>query len=70
MSSVKISTKVDQAVWEDFKGLAEEGHHSISGLLTEAMREYLSRRRLRPAVLRHLDQSIEQNRELGRLLAR
>jgi len=70
MPAVKISSKVDERVWKELKELAEESHQSISGLLTEAIEEYVARRRLRPDVLRHLDDSIADNEELGKLLAR
>jgi predicted transcriptional regulator len=64
MTAIKISSKVE------LRALAEESHQSVSGLLTEAIREYVQRRRVRPVVLQHLDDSIEQNRRLGELLAR
>lgn len=70
MASTKISSTVDEAVWQDLRRLAEESHQSISGLLTEAIREYLHRRRVRPEVLRHLEDSMNENEELGRRLAR
>jgi len=70
MTAIKISSKVDQRVWHELKELAEESHQNISGLLTEAISEYLKRRRVRPEVLRHLDDSMDANEELGRLLAR
>jgi len=70
MSSIKISSKVEEAVWEELKAFAAESHRSISGLLTDALREYLQRRRVRPEVLRHLEGSMSENEELGRLLAR
>lgn len=69
MASLKISSKVEESVWEALKDLAHESKQSISGLLTEAIREYVVRRRLRPDVLRHLDDSIRDNEELGRRLA-
>ncbi len=69
MKSVKISSKVDEAAWDEFRELARESHQSISGLLTEAIHEYVVRRRVRPIVLRHLDDSISENERLGRLLA-
>lgn len=69
MASVKVSSKVDESVWNDLKQLASESHQSISGLLTEAIQEYIRRRRVRPDVLRHLDASIAENEKLGRLLA-
>ena len=70
MSSIKISSKVEEAVWQDLKTLAADSHQSISGLLTEAIREYVRRRRVRPVVLRHLDGSMDENERLGKLLAR
>jgi predicted transcriptional regulator len=70
MSNIKISSKIDEQVWEELKLLARESHQNISGLLTEAVSEYLSRRRVRPIVLEHLNDSIRDNEELGKLLAK
>ena len=70
MPAVKISSKVDEAVWDELKALAEESHQSISGLLTEAVRDYIRRRRMRPEVAGHLEDSIRDNERLGELLAR
>lgn len=70
MASIKISSKVEQADWKALQDLARESHQSISGLLTEAIRDYVRKRRLRPAVMEHLEDSIQQNEELGRRLAR
>jgi predicted transcriptional regulator len=65
----KISSKVDPKVWDELRRLAADSHQSISGLLTEAIRDYIRRRRVRPDVLAHLEASIEENRELGQRLA-
>ena len=70
MGALKVSSKVEEAVWEELREFAAESHQSISGLLTEAIREFLQRRRVRPEVLEHLQRSVEENRELGELLAR
>jgi predicted transcriptional regulator len=69
MATIKISSKVEEADWRALQALAGESHQSISGLLTEAIRDYLRRRRIRPEVMQHLEDSIEANRELGRRLA-
>ena len=69
MPTIKISSVVDERAWEDLKAVAAESHQNISGLLSEAIADYVRRRRVRPAVLEHLDRSIEENRELGRRLA-
>lgn len=69
MQNIKISSKVDEAVWNELKALAEEQHQNVSGLLTEAISEYIKRKRVRPEVLEHIEDSILQNEELGKLLA-
>jgi predicted transcriptional regulator len=69
MASIKISSKVEGSVWSDLQALAKESHRSISGLLTEAIREYVRRQRVRPVVLDHLENSMDENERLGRLLA-
>ena len=69
MASIKVSSKVDEAVWNELRALAQESHQSISGLLTDAIREYVRRRRVRPEVLRHLEESMTEHEKLGRLLA-
>jgi len=69
MANIKISSQVEKAQWEGLQALARESHQSISGLLTEAISDYLRKRRLRPVVLSHLEDSMSENEELGRRLA-
>ncbi|MCY3818471.1 MAG: hypothetical protein OXH52_03765 [Gammaproteobacteria bacterium] len=69
MATIKISSKVEQAEWRALQELARELHQTISGLLTEAIADYVRRRRLRPVVLDHLEASMAENEELGRRLA-
>ena len=68
MATIKFSSKIDEETWNELKLLAQESHQNISGLLTEAVNDYLSRRRMRPAVSDHLTDSIRENEELGKLL--
>ena len=70
MAKIKISSKVEQSEWEALQAIASESQQSISGLLSEAVADYVRKRRLRPAVLSHLEDSIDSNEELGRRLAR
>lgn len=70
MPNIKVSSKVEEKTWEEFKALANESQQSISGLLTEAIAEYVQRRRIRPEVKSALDSSIGDNRKLGELLAK
>lgn len=70
MHSIKISSKVDESTWNELKELAAGTHQNVSGLLTEAIREYVIRKRVRPVVLNQLEQPITENKELGKLLAK
>ena len=70
MPTIKISSKVEEAVWDELKAVARESHQNVSGILTEAISEYLRRRRVRPVVKSHLNNSIRENEELGKLLAK
>ena len=70
MKAIKISSKVEQSEWEALQAIARESRQSISGLLSEAVADYVRKRRLRPAVLSHLEDSIGENEELGRRLAK
>ena len=70
MSSIKISSKVEKREWNALQELARESHQSISGLLTDAIRDYVRKRRLRPTVVSHLEDSMNENEELGKLLAK
>ena len=70
MANIKFSSKIDEDTWAELKLLAQESHQNISGLLTEAVSDYISKRRLRPKVSDHLMDSIRENEELGKLLAK
>ena len=70
MPARKVSLRIDEEVWRDLQDLARKSQQSVSGLVTEAIREYVARRRVRPEVLQHLEDSIERNEELGRRLSR
>ena len=57
MATIKISSKVEEKAWEDLRELAQESRQSISGLLTEAVEEYVARRRVRPPATASRDQT-------------
>ena len=69
MAKIKISSKVEQREWEALQAIAYESNQSIAGLLSEAVADYVRKRRLRPEVLSHLEDSINENETLGYLLA-
>jgi hypothetical protein len=70
MAKIKISSKVEQREWEALQEIAYESKQSIAGLLSEAVADYVRKRRLRPEVLDHLEDSISENEELGHRLAK
>ncbi len=70
MAKIKISSKVEKREWEALQALARESNQSIAGVLSEAVAEYVARKRLRPEVMDHLEASMDENEELGHLLAR
>lgn len=69
MAKIKISSKVEQAEWEALQAIAYESKQSIAGLLSEAVADYVRKRRMRPEVRSHLEDSISENEELGHRLA-
>ena len=69
MAMTKISSKVDEHTWAELREMASETHQTVSGLLSEAIKEYLQRRRVRPEVVSHLRDSLDDNEKLGKLLA-
>ncbi len=68
MTTIRISSRVDEAAWNELLDLARETKRSVSEVLSEAIEKYLARRRARPDVLRHLEDSMRENEELGKLL--
>ncbi len=70
MATIKVSSKVEEETWNALKEMAEESQRNISGVLTEAIAEYIHRRRIRPEVRDALQTSISENRKLGKLLAK
>jgi hypothetical protein len=70
MAKIKISSKVEQREWEALQAIAYESNQSIAGLLSEAVADYVRKRRLRPEVLSHLEDSINENEDLGYRLAK
>ena len=70
MSTIKISSKVEESAWEDLRSLARESNQSISGVLTEAIEDFVRRHRIRPAVMQHLEDSMNAHESLGKNLAK
>jgi hypothetical protein len=70
MAKIKISSKVEEREWVALQAIAQESQQSIAGLLSEAVADFVRKRRMRPVVLSHLEASMKENEELGKRLAR
>jgi hypothetical protein len=66
----KISTIVDETIWEELKAYAKSSHQNLSGLLTEALRDFLRKKQIRPEFVRQMERSLATHEDLGRLLAK
>lgn len=70
MKAVKFATQVDEKVLKDLKKLAAESDRSISGIVNEALAEYLGRYRVRPAFRSAMAEVLDENAELLKRLAK
>jgi predicted transcriptional regulator len=70
MKAVKFATQLDAEVAKDLRAFAVHADRSISGIVNEAVAEYLQRRRVRPAFRAALDEVLTDHDELLRRLAK
>ena len=70
MRAIKFATQVDGDVLKDLKIAAKQMDRSISRLVTEAIREYLQRIRIRPAFRSAMKDVLNDNEELLKRLAK
>lgn len=64
MGLKKFATQIDEEVLVELKKYAAEVDKSISGVITEAVREFLSKKRTRPAFQSEMKEVIEENKDL------
>jgi hypothetical protein len=62
--AVKFATQVQEDVLDTMRAYAKENGQSLSSITTEAIREYLSRRRVRSKFLKAMHEVIEENHTL------
>jgi len=70
MKLKKFATQIDERVLKDLKAFADQADRSISGVVTEAVEEYLQRLRLRPAFRKAMDEVLREHSELLQRLAK
>ena len=67
---IKFATQVDEKVLKDLKAFAQENHKNISGIVSDALNDYLKKVKIRPAFLKAIDAVLDENDELLRRLAK
>jgi hypothetical protein len=66
----KFATQIDETVLKDLKRFAAASDRSISGVVTEAVAEYLKRVQVRPAFRTAMDEVLTDHAELLKRLAK
>ena len=71
MSNVKkFATQIDEKVLKDLKKYAKSMDRSISGVVTDAVKTFLERQKVRPAFKNAMDEVIEDHKEILQRLAK
>ena len=68
-NAVKFATQLDIKVLEALKSYASEQELKISSVVNQAIEEYLSKYKVRPAFKQSMQNIIENNQELLKKLA-
>jgi len=70
MKAKKFATQIDETVLKDLKAFAKKTDKSISKVVSEAVKEYISRAQVRPAFRSAMDEVLEDHSELLKRLAK
>ena len=70
MKLKKFATQIDEATLEDLRAYAKSTGRSISGVVTEAVGDYLKKSNVRPAFRNAMDEVLEDHAELLNRLAK
>jgi hypothetical protein len=70
MKLKKFATQIEETTLEDLRAYAKSTGRSISGVVTEAVGEYLKRASVRPAFRSAMSEVLEDHAELLKKLAK
>lgn len=70
MKLKKFATQIDEKVLKDLKRFVALSDRSISGVVTEAVAEYLQRIQVRPAFREAMNEVLDEHAELLKRLAK
>ncbi len=68
--AVKFASQIDEETLNELKAFVKENDRSISSVLTDAVQEYLTRARLRPAFREAAQEVLAEHAELLDRLAK
>ena len=66
----KFATQVDEDVLEELRRYVKASDRSISGVVTDAIRDYINRLEVRPAFRDSMDEVLSEHSELLKRLAK
>ena len=70
MKAKKFATQIDETVLKDLKAYVASADRSISSVVSDAVAEYLSRVKVRPAFRKAMDEVLNDHAELLKRLAK
>ena len=70
MKAKKFATQIDEQVLRDLKKYVEESDRSISGVVTEAVADFLQKVRVRPMFRSAMEDVLNEHAELLSRLAK
>jgi predicted DNA-binding protein len=70
MKAKKFATQIDEATLEELRFYAKSTGRSISGVVSEAVEEYLNRAKIRPAFRDAMSEILDDNAVLLERLAK
>lgn len=70
MKVKKFATQIDEKVLRDLKTYVNQADRSISSVVSDAVSEYLSRAKLRPAFRNAMEEVLNEHAELLQRLAK
>tara|TARA_Y100001935_G_C17294024_1_gene505071 strand:+ start:846 stop:1076 length:231 start_codon:yes stop_codon:yes gene_type:complete len=70
MKAKKFATQIDPDVLKDLRAFAKKTDRSISSVVSDAVKEYISKAQIRPAFRSAMDEVLEDHSELLTRLAK
>jgi len=66
----KFATQIEESVLKELKSFVKSEDRKISAVVTEALEEYLNKRKIRPVFRSAMDEVLDENSDLLKRLAK